>query len=79
VTEREYYKRHLEELVEKRTAELRGAREDAEKSKQMAETAFYEIRELKDQLEAERAYLQEEIKLEYNHENIIGQPFIQCY
>jgi chemotaxis protein methyltransferase CheR len=52
VTERQYYKRHLEELVEERTAE---------------------IRKLKDQLEAERAYLQEEIKLEFNHENIIGR------
>jgi len=52
VTEREYYKRHLEELVNERTAE---------------------IRRLKDQLEAERAYLQEEIKLEFNHENIIGR------
>jgi transcriptional regulator with GAF, ATPase, and Fis domain len=52
VTERENYKRHLEELVEERTSE---------------------IRKLKDQLEAERAYLQEEIKLEFNHENIIGR------
>ncbi len=52
VTEREYYKRHLEEIVEERTAE---------------------IRKLKEKLELERAYLQEEIKLEYNHENIIGQ------
>jgi transcriptional regulator with PAS, ATPase and Fis domain len=52
VTEREYHKRHLEELVEERTAE---------------------IRKLKDLLEAERAYLQEEIKLEFNHENIIGR------
>ena len=52
VTEREYYKRHLEELVEERTAE---------------------IRKLKDLLEAERAYLQEEIKLEFNHDNIIGR------
>ena len=52
VTEREYYKRHLEDLVEERTAE---------------------IRKLKDLLEAERAYLQEEIKLEFNHENIIGR------
>ncbi|MCJ8499832.1 sigma-54 interaction domain-containing protein [Desulfatitalea alkaliphila] len=51
VTEREYYKRHLEELVEERTAE---------------------IKKLKEQLEAERAYLQEEIKLVYNHEDIIG-------
>ena len=73
VTEREYYKRHLEELVEKRTAEIRIAREEAEKGRQIAEAALLETKKLKDQLEAERAYLQEEIKLEYNHENIIGQ------
>ncbi len=73
VTEREYYKRHLEDLVEKRTAESTLAREEAEKGKQTAEAAFFEIEKLKDQLEAERAYLQEEIKLQYNHENIIGQ------
>ena len=52
VTEREYYKKHLEELVGERTVE---------------------IRKLKEQLEAERAYLQEEIKLVYNHENIVGK------
>ena len=52
VTEREYYKKHLEDLVEERTAE---------------------IRKLKDQLEAESAYLQEEIKLVYNHEDIVGK------
>ena len=73
VTEREYYKRHLEELVEKRTAEITIAREAAEKGKQIAEAALLETKNLKNQLEAERAYLQEEIKLEYNHENIIGQ------
>jgi len=73
VTDREYYKRDLEGLVKKRTAELIVAREEAEKRKQTAETALSEIKKLKDQLEAERAYLQEEIKLEYNHENIIGQ------
>ena len=28
---------------------------------------------MKTKLEAERAYLQDEIKFEYNHENIIGQ------
>jgi transcriptional regulator with GAF, ATPase, and Fis domain len=73
VTEREFYKRHLEELVEQRTAEIRVAREEAEKGKQIAEAALFEIKKLKDQLEAESAYLQEEIKLEYNHEHIIGQ------
>ena len=35
--------------------------------------ALSEIKDLKEKLEIERAYLQEEIKLEYNFENIIGQ------
>ena len=73
VTEREYYKRHLENMVEKRTAELIVARKAAENNQHLAESALSEIKKLKNQLEAEREYLQEEIKLEYNHENIIGQ------
>ena len=73
VTEREYYKRDLEELVKKRTADLVVTMEDAEKRKLIAETALLEIKKLKDQLEAERAYLIEEIKLENNHEKIIGR------
>ncbi len=73
VTEREYYKRNLEEVVEKRTAELNIAKAEAENSKHLAENALDEIKQLTDQLEAERAYLQEEIKLEFNHENIIGR------
>ncbi len=73
VTEREYYKRHLEEAVSKRTVELKNAQKNAEKSKQTTENALVEVQQLKDQLEAERAYLQEEIKLEFNHDNIIGQ------
>lgn len=73
VTEREYHKRHLEDLVEKRTDEIRHAKEEAIKEKQKVETALSEIKKLKDQLEAERAYLQEEIKLEFDHESIIGQ------
>ena len=35
--------------------------------------AFTEIEQLKNRLEAESAYLQDEIKLEHNFENIIGQ------
>jgi len=35
--------------------------------------AYEEIKNLKEQLEAESAYLQDEIKLEHNFENIIGQ------
>ena len=73
VTEREYYKRHLEDIVEQRTTELNVAREEAIDSKHLAENALAEIKQLTDQLEAERAYLQEEIKLEFNHENIIGR------
>ena len=73
VTEREYYKRGLEGLVEKRMRDLILAREEAEERKQIAEKAFLEIETLKNQLEAERAYLQDEIKLENNHENMIGQ------
>jgi chemotaxis protein methyltransferase CheR len=59
-------------LVEKRLIDLIEAREEAENRKQIAETSLLEIKKLKDQLEAERAYLQDEIKLEYNHENIVG-------
>ena len=72
VTDREYYRRGLEELVGKRLIDLVAAREEAEKRRLVAETALAEIKILKEQLEAERAYLQDEIKLEYNYENIIG-------
>ena len=34
--------------------------------------ALSEIKELKEKLEIEREYLQDEIKLEYNYENIVG-------
>ncbi|MEE4609416.1 MAG: sigma 54-interacting transcriptional regulator [Desulfobacteraceae bacterium] len=73
VTEREYYKRYLEDIVEQRTAELKRSNQALEISRQKAEAALSEIRVLQDQLQAERAYLQEEIRQEYNHENMIGQ------
>jgi chemotaxis protein methyltransferase CheR len=73
VTERKSQLRNLEDLVNKRTAELVVARDESEKGREIAEAALSEIQKLKDQLEAEGAYLQEEIKLEYNYENIIGQ------
>ena len=63
----------LELEVGKRTVELVIAKEEAEKGRQRAEVSLAEILRLKEQLEGERAYLQEEIKLENNHENIIGQ------
>jgi chemotaxis protein methyltransferase CheR len=63
----------LEREVERRTAELMVAKNEAENRKEIAESALVEIKKLKNLLEAERAYLQEEIKLEFNHETIIGQ------
>ena len=51
----------IQDITERKLAELN------------LQAALSEIKELKDHLEAERAYLQEEIKLEYNYENIIGQ------
>ncbi len=73
VTDREYYKRGLEGLVQERMRELVVAREEAEERKEEVEKALLEIEVLKNQLEAERAYLQDEIKLENNHGNIIGR------
>jgi formate hydrogenlyase transcriptional activator len=51
----------IQDITERKQAELN------------LKTALSEIKALKEHLEAERAYLQEEIKLEYNYENIIGQ------
>ncbi len=50
----------IQDITERKQAELN------------LKAALSEIRELKNRLEAERAYLQEEIKSQYNHENIIG-------
>lgn len=73
VTEREDQKTALEELVKTRTADLIVAKREAEDRKESAEAALAEVLQLKEQLMCERAYLQEEIKLENNHGTIIGQ------
>ena len=73
VTDQEFERRGLEKLVQQRTIECVAAKEEAEKRRQVAEDNLAEIQFLKEQLEAERAYLQEEIKLEYDHERIVGQ------
>jgi chemotaxis protein methyltransferase CheR len=51
----------IQDITERKQAELN------------LQVAISEIKALKEKLEVERAYLQEEIKLEYNYENIIGQ------
>jgi len=63
----------LENQVKDRTIELLAAKEEAEKGKKTVEASLSEIKKLKDLLEVERAYLQDEINLKYNHENIIGK------
>jgi len=51
----------IQDITERKQAELN------------LKAALSEIKELKEKLEVERAYLQEEIKLAYNYENIVGQ------
>jgi len=56
----------LERRVEERTAELSKAKEDLIE-------ALAQVEELKNRLQAENVYLQEEIKLDHNFEEIIGR------
>ncbi|MGO9017275.1 MAG: PAS domain S-box protein [Syntrophobacteraceae bacterium] len=59
-----------------------GIAEDITERKQMEEllqSRLSEIEDLKDRLEAESAYLQEEIKLEHNFGNIIGRSDAMQY
>jgi PAS domain S-box-containing protein len=51
---------------------------ERKRAEEAAAAAYEEIRRLKDQLQADNAYLQEEIKLKYNYGEIVGQsPVIQ--
>ncbi len=73
VTDREYYKKGLEEMVAKRTAEFVDAMEALVLSEKELRSNLVKIQQLKDQLEAEKSYLLDEIKLEHNYTKIIGQ------
>nr|WP_321397418.1 sigma 54-interacting transcriptional regulator [uncultured Desulfobacter sp.] len=66
VTEKVHYKRNLEKIVRQRTEQL-------VQEKRIVEESLKEIEVLKKQLEDEQAYFKDEIKLEHNHESIIGQ------
>ncbi len=70
----------LESLVEDRTAELAETNESLKreidvrrKAEHDLKDALEEIRQMKDRLERENVYLQEEIRLEQNFEEIIGR------
>ena len=73
VTALEDQKNVLEKLVEQRTSDLIVARVEADEKRKSTEAALAEVLRLKEQLVLERAYLQEEIQLQNNHETIIGQ------
>jgi DNA-binding NtrC family response regulator len=73
----------LEETVEQRTRELSSANlqlrqeiEERRKAEQSLQSAFAENKLLKDQLQAENIYLQQEIDREYNYGEMIGQSTI---
>ncbi|MHC1789727.1 sigma-54 interaction domain-containing protein [Solidesulfovibrio sp.] len=73
VTHIEQHKDDSLAIIKERALNLVAAQEESDKRQVLSDAAFSEIKQLKDQLEAERAYLQDEIKLEYNHEDIIGK------
>ena len=73
VTHIEQHKDDSRAIAKERSLHISTAQEESEKSQVLSDAAFAEIQRLKDLLEAERAYLQDEIKLEYNHEDIIGK------
>jgi DNA-binding NtrC family response regulator len=64
---------NLEEMVAKRTTALENEIYERKQAEIELKEAYTEIKQLQRQLQAESAYLQEEIKLEHNFENIIGQ------
>lgn len=80
------HRQHLEELVEKRAAEIVSANQCLEqeigirrKAEEDLRQALLEVARLKDKLEAENLYLQEEIKRFHDFEEIVGDsPALQA-
>jgi len=77
---------HLEELVEERTSELIKTNEqlqqeigERKRAEQELQESLVEIQRLKEQLQAENIYLREEIRLEHNFDEIIGQSEVLKY
>ncbi|MGD9730666.1 MAG: sigma-54 interaction domain-containing protein [Desulfamplus sp.] len=59
--------------IYKKAEEKERKAEETERKRQKAEGDLVEVKRLADLLAAEKEYLQDEIKLEFNHEEIIGQ------
>ncbi len=80
------HRQNLEELVEERAAELVKANQSLEqeiairrKAEEDLRQALMEVARLKDKLEAENLYLQEEIKRFHDFEEIVGEsPALQA-
>jgi transcriptional regulator with PAS, ATPase and Fis domain len=71
--ELERLKVRLEHMVEERTADLRQEIIKHEQTEKKLRKALKEIEQLKEQVESDYTYLREELKLEHNFEEIIGQ------
>jgi formate hydrogenlyase transcriptional activator len=86
----ENYNKVLEQAVRERTAELTQANEQLteameaqKKTEKKLQGSYGEIQQLKDRLQAENIYLQQEVAREYNfgeiigHSNVLSQVFLQ--
>ena len=76
----EDYSKVLEQTVQERTRELTRTNvqltqeiEERKKAEESLQVAYAEIKQLKDRLQAENIYLQQEVDREYNYGEIIGQ------
>jgi len=76
----ENYNKVLEQTVQKRTGELTSANiqltqeiEERKRGEKSLQGAYAEIKRLKDRLQAENIYLQQEVAREYNFGEIVGQ------
>jgi DNA-binding NtrC family response regulator len=86
----ENYNKVLEQAVRERTSELTWANEQlteameaSKKTEKKLQGSYGEIQQLKDRLQAENIYLQQEVAREYNfgeiigHSNVLSQVFLQ--
>ena len=71
--ELERLKAGLENMVQERTADLTQEIIKHQQTEKKLRKALKEIEQLKDQVESDYTYLREELKLEHNFEDIIGQ------
>src|ERR1035441_4485184 len=76
----------LEFIVNERTIELTGANEQLKQeiaerkgAEESLQVAFSEIKTLKERLQAENVYLQQDVAREYNFGEIIGQSHVISY